>query len=68
MITFRDPRDPRPADALGLSDPGGNNLLRCWCPLPAKAEVLRIVSVGKSGAVTRTVRLGVRKSETLFNY
>jgi hypothetical protein len=63
-LTFREPRDPTPQVALGLSDAQFRELgLPVLLVRTAAApQVFRIVSVGKSGAVTRTVRMVVRKT------
>ena len=51
--------------ALGLPTPQIAQLAPLLSPTsnnPSQAQVLRIVSIGKSGAVTRTVRVVVRKA------
>jgi hypothetical protein len=61
-LTFKEPR-PTPAEALGITQQQFDQFAQpLLVPTNAPAEVLRIVSVGKSGAVTRTVRMVVRKS------
>jgi hypothetical protein len=60
-VTFRDPREPTIQVALGLSQPEYQQL----APLlnvASQSEIIRIVSVGKSGPVTRTVRVVVTKN------
>jgi Type II secretion system (T2SS), protein K len=60
-VTFKDPHDPPIQVALGLL-PAQFNQLNGLISQNNQAEVLRIVSRGKSGAVTRTVRVVVRKA------
>ena len=60
-MTFKDPRDPPLQVALGLL-PEQFNQLNGLLSQNSQAEVLRIISIGKSGAVSRTVRLVVRKT------
>lgn len=61
-LTFSDPREPTVQVALGLSQPEYQQLAPLLANVgPGQPQVIRIVSVGKSGAVTRTVRVVVRK-------
>ena len=63
-VRFNDPRDPPISFALGMTEAQFNQLGTVLAPAAQanQAQVLRIVSLGKSGAVTRTVRVVVTKT------